>query len=59
VAIKVVKGGAKAGDINGVDAISGATLTSQGVQKSLEYWLGDNGYGPFLTKLRKEGLNNG
>jgi Na+-transporting NADH:ubiquinone oxidoreductase subunit C len=59
VAIKVVKGGAKAGDINGVDALSGATLTSNGVQLSLEYWLGENGYGPFLTKVQNGGLNNG
>lgn len=59
VAIKVVKGGVKAGDLHNVDALSGATLTSQGVEKSLQYWLGDNGYGPFLAKVRKGGLNNG
>jgi len=59
VAIKIVKGGAKAGDMHGIDGLSGATLTSQGVEKSLQYWLGENGYGPFLTKVRKGGLNNG
>ena len=52
VAIKIVKGGAKSGDINGVDALSGATLTSNGVQRTLHFWLGDEGYGPFITKFR-------
>lgn len=59
VAIKIVKGGAKKGDAHGIDALSGATLTSQGVEKSLQYWLGENGYGPFLTKVRNGSLNNG
>jgi Na+-transporting NADH:ubiquinone oxidoreductase subunit C len=35
VSIAVVKGGAKHGDIHGVDAISGGTITSKGVQKML------------------------
>jgi Na+-transporting NADH:ubiquinone oxidoreductase subunit C len=59
MAIKIVKGGAKAGDVHGVDGLSGATLTSIGVEKSLQYWLGENGYGPFLAKVRKGELNNG
>ena len=59
IAIKIVKGGATNGDVYGVDALSGATLTSRGVEKSLHYWLGENGYGPFLAKVRKGGLNNG
>jgi len=56
-AIKVVKGGAKAGDIHGVDALSGATLTSNGVERTLHFWLGNEGYGPFITKFRDGGLN--
>ncbi|MBA6337236.1 Na(+)-translocating NADH-quinone reductase subunit C [Colwellia sp. BRX8-7] len=52
VAIKVIKGGAKAGDVHGVDALSGATLTSNGVQNTLHFWLGEQGYGPFITKYR-------
>jgi Na+-transporting NADH:ubiquinone oxidoreductase subunit C len=35
VSITVEKGGAKPGDIHGVDAISGGTITSKGVQKML------------------------
>ncbi len=57
VAIKIVKGGAKAGDIHGVDAVSGATLTSNGVQNSLHFWFGKQGYGPFIAKYSNGGLN--
>ena len=52
VMINVVKGGAKPGDIHGVDALSGATLTSNGVKDSLHFWFGEQGYGPFITKFR-------
>jgi Na+-transporting NADH:ubiquinone oxidoreductase subunit C len=54
VAIKIIKGGAKAGDVHGVDALSGATLTSNGVQNTLHFWLGNEGYGPFIAKLRTQ-----
>lgn len=57
IAIKIVKGGAKQGDVHGVDALSGATLTSNGVEHTLHFWLGDEGYGPFITKFRNGGLN--
>jgi Na+-transporting NADH:ubiquinone oxidoreductase subunit C len=52
VKIKLVKGGAKQGDIHGVDALSGATLTSNGVTHTLHFWFGEEGYGPFITKFR-------
>jgi Na+-transporting NADH:ubiquinone oxidoreductase subunit C len=35
-----------------VDALSGATLTSNGVANMVHYWLGAQGYGPFLARLR-------
>ena len=57
VAIKLVKGGAKEGDVHGVDALSGATLTSNGVERTIHFWLGDEGYGPFIAKFRNGGLN--
>ncbi len=34
--MKAVKGGAKAGDIHAVDAISGGTITSDGVSDMVE-----------------------
>jgi Na+-transporting NADH:ubiquinone oxidoreductase subunit C len=54
--IKLVKGGVGSGATDKqhkVDALSGATLTSRGVQQLLNYWMGDRGYAPFLKKLRK------
>ncbi|MDP5032556.1 MAG: Na(+)-translocating NADH-quinone reductase subunit C [Paraglaciecola sp.] len=47
VAIQVKKNADSSSDYV-VDALSGATLTSNGVQNTLDYWAGDNGYGPFL-----------
>ncbi|UFN68956.1 Na(+)-translocating NADH-quinone reductase subunit C [Vibrio alginolyticus] len=56
-AIKVVKGGAPQGSEHGVDGLSGATLTSNGVQHTFDFWLGDKGFGPFLAKVRDGKLN--
>lgn len=39
-----------AGDYE-VDALAGATLTSNGVSNMLSYWLGEPGYGPYLKTL--------
>jgi Na+-transporting NADH:ubiquinone oxidoreductase subunit C len=35
-----------------VDGLSGATLTSRGVTNLVQFWLGENGYGPFLANLK-------
>ncbi|MEE4164142.1 MAG: Na(+)-translocating NADH-quinone reductase subunit C [Woeseiaceae bacterium] len=37
-----------------VDAMSGATKTARGVNGLLRYWLGPDGYGPLLDRLRDE-----
>lgn len=50
VAVGVVKG--KATEAWEVDGISGATNTGTGVTNLLRFWLGPNGYGPFLEKLK-------
>jgi Na+-transporting NADH:ubiquinone oxidoreductase subunit C len=55
--IEVVKGGIVPGDPHvdrKVDAISGATITSTSVQNMLTYWLGDDGFGPWLERLRRQ-----
>ncbi|WOH39137.1 Na(+)-translocating NADH-quinone reductase subunit C [Thalassotalea fonticola] len=57
IAIRIVKGGAKSGDMHGVDALSGATLTSVGVEKTIHFWLGEEGYGPYISNIREKGLN--
>ncbi len=38
-----------------VDSLAGATLTSRGVQKMINFWLGKQGYGPYLKKLSQGG----
>lgn len=38
-----------------VDGLTGATFTSQGVNNLVRFWLGDDGFGPFLGRLRDEG----
>ncbi len=35
-----------------VDGLAGATLTSRGVTNLVQFWLGDNGFAPFLDKLK-------
>jgi len=40
-----------------VDGISGATVTSDGVQGLVNYWLGPDGFGPFLERYRNDELN--
>ena len=49
LAIQVKKNAGDA-DMYAVDALSGATLTSNGVQNTLTYWMGENGFGPYLSK---------
>lgn len=40
-----------------VDALSGATLTSRGVQNMMKFWLGTQGFQPYLKRLRQELLS--
>ncbi len=35
-----------------VDGLSGATITSRGVTALVRFWLGDDGFGPYLEKQR-------
>lgn len=37
-----------------VDALAGATLTSNGVNHMIQYWLGTDGFASFLAKLRAQ-----
>jgi len=52
LAIQVVKGKAAAGDMNSVDGLSGATLTSKGVSNLVQFWVGENGFGKFLATAK-------
>lgn len=48
----VVKSGSPKPNPNYVDGITGATLTSAGVNNMIQFWLGERGYKPFLDNLR-------
>ncbi|MBN2415340.1 Na(+)-translocating NADH-quinone reductase subunit C [bacterium] len=37
-----------------IDGLSGATLTTRGVDNLVRFWLGDNGYGPYIRRLKDE-----
>ncbi len=58
LAIKVVKKGkynASAADaVSTVDGLAGATVTGNKVNAIIRYWLGENGYAPFLAKFKAE-----
>jgi len=59
VAIKVIKGKVEKNDPKAVfqiDGLSGSTLTTRGVDNLVQYWLGKNGYGPYLASLRERGM---
>ncbi len=55
--VELVKGTVDAsmpGAEHKVDGLAGATLTARGVENLINYWLGDDGYGPFIARLRNE-----
>ena len=56
-AITVIKGAAGPAeeDPYRVDGISGATLTARGVSHLVQFWLGENGFEPYLEKFRASG----
>jgi Na+-transporting NADH:ubiquinone oxidoreductase subunit C len=54
----VVKGSVNPQSANAnsqVDGLSGATLTSNGVENMVNYWLSDKGYGKYLENFRNGG----
>ncbi len=51
VRVQVVKSAPD--DQYSIDALTGATITSNGVSKMMKYWLGDQGFGPYI-KLKKQ-----
>lgn len=53
--IGLIKGAVDASTPNAefkIDGLSGATLTSNGVTHLVQFWMGENGYAPFLNNLR-------
>ena len=55
LAVQVVKGSVAPQSpkaVHQVDGLAGATLTGNGVDNLLKFWLGQNGFGPFIANLR-------
>ena len=55
LAVQVVKGSVDPQSpkaVHQVDGLAGATLTGNGVDNLLKFWLGQNGFGPFIANLR-------
>lgn len=54
--LQIVKGGSGTGDqeLYQIDGLSGATLTTKGVENLMEFWFGDHGFKPFFANLQKD-----
>ncbi|MBU2645717.1 Na(+)-translocating NADH-quinone reductase subunit C [bacterium] len=62
LAVEILKGRVnlqKPEAIHQADGLSGATLTTVGVNNLMHYWLSDNGFGKFLSRIRNQGGGNG
>lgn len=56
VALSVIKGvvdSSRSESVHQVDGLSGASLTSRGVSNLIHFWLGGNGFSPFLANLKE------
>ena len=60
VRISVIRGQVQQGDdaIYQVDGLSGATLTGRGVTQLLHYWLGPDGFGPYLQQFTSQAADD-
>ena len=60
LAISVVKSGTQASpeeQVYQIDGLSGATITTQGVDSMMQFWFGEHGFKPFFEQLKNGGLN--
>lgn len=54
ITVKKGQAGTPEQDPYHVDGLSGATLTARGVTASVQLWLGEHGFGPYLANYRQE-----
>jgi Na+-transporting NADH:ubiquinone oxidoreductase subunit C len=55
VEIALIKGSVDPGSANApwqIDGLAGATLTARGVSNLVQFWLGENGFQPFINNLK-------
>jgi Na+-transporting NADH:ubiquinone oxidoreductase subunit C len=50
VSVQVVK--AAPDDQYSIDALTGATITSNGVSNMMKFWMGDDGFGPYIKQKK-------
>ncbi len=55
LAIEVIKGEAPRDSEHKVDGLSGATLTSRGVNNLVRYWVGEQAFGKLLNQMKSQG----
>ena len=58
VALTLVKGtvdNSRPDAVSKVDGLAGATLTSRGVSNLILYWMGPEGFAPYLNKIKSNG----
>ncbi|MGR8935706.1 MAG: Na(+)-translocating NADH-quinone reductase subunit C [Gammaproteobacteria bacterium] len=58
VALSLIKGTVDTGRpdaVYKVDGLAGATLTSRGVTNLVKYWMGNEGFAPYLKKVKAKG----
>jgi Na+-transporting NADH:ubiquinone oxidoreductase subunit C len=58
VALSLIKGTvdtSRADAVYKVDGLAGATLTSRGVTNLVKYWMSDEGFAPYLKKVKAKG----
>ena len=55
--LRVIKGAAPPPDAQpyAVDGLSGATITANGVSSLIQFWMGENGYLPYIKRVKSEG----
>jgi Na+-transporting NADH:ubiquinone oxidoreductase subunit C len=53
--VKKGRAGPPETDPYNVDGLSGATITSRGVGELVRFWLGNDGFGPYLKRIRPTG----
>jgi Na+-transporting NADH:ubiquinone oxidoreductase subunit C len=56
IRIRVAPGAVAPDAVHEVDGITGATYTGEGVTNLLQFWLGEDGFGPFLRRLETHGV---
>ncbi len=52
VVLRIGAGQASPPTTGAIDAITGATITTSAIERLVRYWLGDDGFGPFLAAQR-------